>query len=160
MQGFGLKHLRHKFYEKELQDFSSRISRDVDVMSSEVSSMLQSSDAILREGRELDDLFNEMLAQRLSGLDENGDGAGEASQQVTAPRPTEAAAQSIFAFDKGLDTTGSAGIDWKGKSRAASLASPSDYACIHFLLQMCSPGLRAAKTTTARCVCVRYPCGL
>lgn len=139
-QGFGLKHLRQQFYEKELQDFSSRISRDVDVMSSEVSSMLQSSDAILREGRELDDLFNEMLAQRLSGLDENGDGAGGSSQQATAQRPTEATAQSIFAFDKALDTTGSAGIDWKDVLARAASREDNDCAVC-----MCSISLRPVK---------------
>ncbi len=113
LQGFGVKQLRQQFYEKELQDYSSRISRDVEVMSSEVSSMLQSSDAILREGRELDDLFNEMLARRLSGLEDAEGSAEGSSQQAAAQRPT-AEVQSVFAFDKGTDTTGSTGVDWKG----------------------------------------------
>ncbi len=64
LQGLGLDHTRRRFYEKELSTLSSSVSRDVDLMNSEVNSTLLNCDEAILENRELDALFNRMLAER------------------------------------------------------------------------------------------------
>ena len=75
MQGNGNADLRKKFYHKELVQYSKQVASDIDARSGEVTSVLSSSDAIMNEGREIDALFNKMLAERLGedGVPSNSD---------------------------------------------------------------------------------------
>ncbi|CAM9093605.1 unnamed protein product, partial [Ectocarpus fasciculatus] len=61
-EGHGTITRRRDFYEKELLQYSLKVTKDVEARSGEVSTLLCSSDALLVEAREIDDLFSQMLA--------------------------------------------------------------------------------------------------
>lgn len=64
-QGKGITSQRKKFYEKELVSVANRITEDVEKRKSEVDSVLSNIDSTMMDGRELDDIFNSYLQQRL-----------------------------------------------------------------------------------------------
>ncbi len=70
--------------------------------------MLSSSDAILSQGREIDDMFEQMMAQRLNYSDSTVVGL-ESNQ----PRLENGVLSSCFTFDPSEKTIYSE-IDWKG----------------------------------------------
>jgi hypothetical protein len=78
----------------------------VDKISGEVTSMIASSDAILMQGKELDHLFNQMLAQRFGTEEEithnNQTMTNELEKEIS---PVE------------NDVSDSTGINWKGRIR-------------------------------------------
>jgi hypothetical protein len=79
----GLEETRRRFYEKELLDLSSTVTRDVDILNSEVMSTLYSCDESITQARELDEMFNRMLAERcgMGGATSPGkDASADASQ--------------------------------------------------------------------------------
>jgi hypothetical protein len=69
LQGGGESHRRKLFYEKELALYSKQVVSELEARDGKVTSLLSSSDAILSEGRELDVLFAQMLAQRVGSAD-------------------------------------------------------------------------------------------
>ena len=61
----GQESTRKKFYEKEFSILSQKMEKDVDNRKDEVDSMLNTMDKTLRESRELDQLFDFVLQQRI-----------------------------------------------------------------------------------------------
>lgn len=61
----GQESIRKKFYEKELSILSQLMEKDIDNRKDEVDSMLSSMDNTLKESRELDQLFDFVLQQRM-----------------------------------------------------------------------------------------------
>jgi len=61
----GLESTRKKFYEKELSIISQKMEKDLDNRKDEVDIMLNTMDTTLRESRELDQLFDFVLQQRI-----------------------------------------------------------------------------------------------
>lgn len=68
-QGRGESSRRKAFYERELIQYSQQVSSEMEARSGEVASLLNSSDAILSEAREIDVLFAQMMSHRLGGED-------------------------------------------------------------------------------------------
>ena len=64
-QGYGNNQQKSKFYKEELSIYTSKISKEVDNRSKEVDSMCDVLDNTLRESRELDQLFDSLLQQRM-----------------------------------------------------------------------------------------------
>ena len=60
----GQQSQRKRFYERELQSYTNRVAKDIDVRGTEVESLLTSSDQTIRESRELDAMFEAMLMER------------------------------------------------------------------------------------------------
>jgi hypothetical protein len=61
----GQESIRKKFYEKELSIYTQKLEKDIDNRKDEVDSMMDSMDNTLRESRELDQLFDFVLQQRM-----------------------------------------------------------------------------------------------
>ena len=110
MQGHGASSRRKIFYENELTQYSKRVSRDVDARGGQITSLLSSSDAILSEDRQLDELFAQMLAQRLGGQDY------EAAEADPPPAPAnEIDIADGDHFPAGIENEISiGGVDWRG----------------------------------------------
>jgi hypothetical protein len=105
-QGNGDSGRRKIFYQKELTQYSRQVASDMVVRDGQVSSLLSSSDAILSEGRELDALFAQMLAQRLG---EEGDEAAALEAGPAAGAAGEEPQPGVLESEASLD-----GINWKG----------------------------------------------
>ena len=64
-QGRGDNQQKSKFYKEELSIYTNKISKEVDNRGKEVETMCDVLDNTLRESRELDQLFDSLLQQRL-----------------------------------------------------------------------------------------------
>jgi len=64
-QGHGNHQQKSKFYKEELSIYANKMSKEVENRSKEVDSMCDALDNTLRESRELDQLFDSLLQQRL-----------------------------------------------------------------------------------------------
>ena len=64
---------RRRFYERELSLYADRMSREVDVRSGIVDSVLTTMDATLQESRDLDALFDSVMRARLKAQRGRGD---------------------------------------------------------------------------------------
>jgi hypothetical protein len=103
-----LEHTRRRFYEKELFDLSSTVTRDVDILNSEVTSTLYSCDESITQARELDDMFNRMLAERCGMADAMSPGKDDALADTSQSKPNQ-----FFSYQYCLDE--GASIEWQGQ---------------------------------------------
>lgn len=88
------------------------MTKDVEARSGEVSTLLCSSDALLVEAREIDDLFSQMLASRICCRDESAVGM---SDEPTNTYDVHEASSLRNGHPAEMDSDSPlGGINWKG----------------------------------------------